>query len=154
MRLALAFVKSVALYLAAVIGGLTLFLVLAPLFGFLSDDPPTLDSDRSFPAMGWAEFWDNFARMVEVGLFLVTILVVPGVLCVLAIRGLERVTSSSLVVRLGGSLIAALLTGYWMFGANWYIGAGLPMLIVAVGLGALAGAWFIPRRPTSSAQGA
>ena len=151
MRLAVGFVKSVALYLAIVIGGLTLFLVLAPLFGLLSDNEPAM---RSFPAIGWAEFWDNFGRMVEVGLFLVTVLVLPGVLCVLAIRGLERVTASAFVVRFGGSLISALATGYWMFSANWYIGAGLPVLILAICLGALAGAWSIPRRPTSGAQGA
>jgi hypothetical protein len=45
MRLLLRFLKAVALYLATVVGGVTLFLIFAPLFGYLPY------SDR--PGPGW-----------------------------------------------------------------------------------------------------
>jgi len=92
--------------------------------------------------------------MLNVGLFFAVLFAIAGVVCVASVRLLERFVHRPVPVRIGGGLISALVTGYWMLGAGWYIAAGLALLILAVALGALAGSWYLPRRADISGAGA
>ena len=149
MRVVLRFLGSVGLYLAVVIGGVTLFLILAPLFGYLPySDRPGPGWFASFPALGWLQFWSNAWAMLNYGLFLGVLFIILSMIGVLVIRGIEHVIRRPVIVRALAATVAALVAGYWMLGAGWYISAGVPLLVIAVIFGALAGAWALPvRRP-------
>jgi hypothetical protein len=147
MRVLLRFVKSVALYLATVVGGVTLFLIFAPLFGYLPySDRPGPGWFAQFPALSWGQFWSNAWGMLGYGLFLAILFLIPAGLGVLLIMGLERVVSHSLTRRGLAALVAAVAAGWWMLGAGWYISAGMPLLVAAILLGAIAGGWLIVDR--------
>jgi hypothetical protein len=150
MHIVLRFAKSLALYLATVAGGVTLFLILAPLFGYLpcSDRPGPGTFDR-FPALGWQAFWANAWDMLGYGLFLGLLFLIPGAVGVLLIRGVERVVRRLLALRLLAATIAAGVAGGWMLGAGWYIAAGPALLAVAVALGAFAGGWLLTGRAST-----
>lgn len=139
------FLRSLALYLAVVVGGVTLFLVLVPLLGYLPySDRPGPGWYGVFPALGWYAFWKNAGEMLGYGLFLGLLFIVPGAVALLIIRGIERWLPFSTVVRILEILLAALFAGGWMLSAGWYIAAGWPLVALALVLGAVAGAWVIP----------
>jgi hypothetical protein len=140
-------VLSTALYLAVVAGGLTIFLSLAPLFGYLPySDRPGAGWYGHFPAIGWTDFWRNSWQMLGYGLFVAMLLAIGGVVCVLSIRAAERVRAPQWILRTFGGLLSAVVTGYFTLGAGWYISLSEPGLLVAVLLGAMAGALVLPRR--------
>lgn len=147
MRVLARFVRSLALYLLVVVGGVTVFLILAPLFGYLPySDRPGPGWYARFPAMGWGEFWANTWGMLKFGLFFGILFLIPGALGVLLIRGVEQVVRHRMARRGVAALIAALAAGWWMVGAGWYISASVPMLVLAVLLGAIAGAALLASR--------
>ena len=150
----LRFLRSLALYVALLTGGVTLFLVLSPLFGYLPySDRPGPGWFGTFPAIGWRDFWANAWEMVGTGLFLGLMAVIPCAVAVLIVRAAERWVRRPMVVRFLSGFLAALFAGYWMLGAGWYIAAGFPLLIVAVILGAAAGVWVVPDRSRKVVQG-
>ena len=154
MRATLRFLRSTGLYIAIVIGGVTLFLILAPVVGYLPySDRPGPGWFASFPALTWSQFFSNAWGMIGYGVFLGILFIVPSALGVLIIRGIEHVAPRPLIVRSLGAVIAAVIAGYWMLGAGWYIAAGTPLLVIAVVSGALAGAWVVPVRRRHDAQG-
>ena len=139
--------KGTLLYLAIVAGGLTLFLVLAPIFGYLPySDRPGPGWYGHFPALGWSEFWSNALEMLSYGTFIALLIAIGGGVCVLLIRLAERFGAPLLAVRLAGGLLTAIVTGWFVLGAGWYIALGLPAWITATTLGLIAGAWILPRR--------
>ena len=149
------FVKSVALYLGVVAGGLTVFLILAPLFGYLPySDRPGPGWHGSFPALGWADFWANAVQMASFGIFIALLIALGGAIVVGIIRLTERFHAPLLAVRVGGAILSALVTAYFVMGAGWYIALGLPAWIVSILLGALAGGWFLPRHASPRVVGA
>ncbi|MEO7360145.1 MAG: hypothetical protein ABI120_07440 [Gemmatimonadaceae bacterium] len=139
------------MYLAVVAGGLTIFLSLAPLVGYLPySDRPGAGWFGRFPAVGWTDFWRNSWQMLGYGVFIATLLAIGGVVCVLCIRATERMGAPDWILRSVGGLLSAVITGYFILGAGWYISLGQPGLIVAVLLGAIAGALVLPRRRHTS----
>ena len=146
MSVLLRFLKSLALYLATVAGGVTLFLIVAPLFGYLAySDRPGPGWFGAFPALSWNQFWANAGGMLGYGVFLGILFLIPGAVAVLIIGGIERFVRHQVLVRVLAAVVAALGAGYWMLGAGWYIAAGPALLVVAIILGGLAGAWFLVR---------
>ena len=140
-------VKATAVYLLVVAGGLTLFLILSPLFGYLPySDRPGPGWFGRFPAVGWAEFWSNAWRMLSYGAFIALLIAIGGALCALLIRGAEYFRAPVLAVRIGGGLVTAVVTAWFVMGAAWYIALGLAGWVVSIGLGLVAGAWILPRR--------
>jgi hypothetical protein len=134
------FVRSFALFLLIAVGGATLLLILAPLFGYLPySDRPGPGWYARFPAMGWNEFWTNGWSMLGFGLFFAFVFLVPGALAVLLIQGFEYFVRNRIARRAAATLIAALGAAWWMLGAGWYISAGMPLVVLAVLLGAFAG---------------
>ncbi len=147
MRVLLRFLKSLAFYLGTVAGGVTLFLIIAPLFGYLSySDRPGPGWFGGFPTLGWQQFWANAGDMLGYGAFLGLLFLIPGAIAVLIIRGIERFVRHQVLARVLAAMVAALGASYWMFGAGWYISAGRVLLVIAVALGGIAGAWFLVRQ--------
>lgn len=147
MRVLLRFLKSPALYLVTVGGGVTLFLIITPVFGYLSySDRPGPGWFGAFPALSWKPFWTNALGMLGYGAFLGILFLIPGAVVVLIVRGIERFVRYQVLARVLAALVAALAAGCWMLGAGWYIAAGPELLFVAVFLGGLAGAWFLVRQ--------
>lgn len=138
-------VRVVLAWLGVVIGGLTLFLALAPLFGYLPySDRPGPGWYGRFPAVGWAEFWLHAWEMAGAGAFFAILFILPATLLVLAVRACETMGMRAGVVRVVAALLSALVSGYWAMAAAWYI-AGAPVLgLLAIALGAVAGACVLP----------
>jgi hypothetical protein len=91
--------------------------------------------------------------MAGIGLFLGILLIIPAAVCLLAIRGLEYFTHRLAVLRPTAAVLSAFVSAYWMAGAGWYIAAGQSLLWVAAALGAVAGAWLLPRKTPDIASG-
>jgi hypothetical protein len=150
--LVMRFIAALAKYAAFVVGGVTLFLILAPVVGYLPySDRPGAGWHASFPALGLREFLANARDMLGLGLFLGILFVIPGAVGLLAIRGFERLSRHAWTRRIGAAAIAAATAGYWMLGAGWYIAAGVPLLVIATILGAVAGGWLLASAPRQAA---
>ena len=148
------FVRSVALYLATVAGGLTLFLILAPLFGYLPySDRPGPGWHGTFPAMGWNEFWRNAYGMLAFGAFIAILIALGGAIIVALMRTAEHFRLPLLGVRISGAIVSGLITAYFVLGAGWYISLGIAGWIVAIVLGVVAGGWLLPDRPRPPGSG-
>jgi len=148
VRAVVRFLRSTSLFLLIVGGGVTLFLIFAPLFGYLPySDRPGPGWYGRFPAMGWSEFWLNAWGMLGYGLFLAIVFPIPGAVGVLLIRGFECVVRNRTARRATATLIAALAAGWWMLGAGWYIAAGTPLLVVSIVLGAITGGALLASPP-------
>ena len=148
MRALVRFFRSLALFLLVVVGGVTLFLILAPLFGYLPySDRPGPGWYGRFPAMGWSEFRASSWDMLGFGLFLGIVFPVPGAAGVLLIRAFECAVRNRTARRGAATLIAALAAGWWILGAGWYISAGLPLLVLATLLGAVMGGALLASPP-------
>jgi len=148
MRALVRFFRSLALFLLVVVGGVTLFLILAPLFGYLPySDRPGPGWYGRFPAMGWSEFRASSWDMLGFGLFLGIVFPVPGAAGVLLIRAFECAVRNRTARRGAATLIAALAAGWWILGAGWYISAGLPLLVLATLLGAVTGGALLASPP-------
>src|SRR5262245_5972585 len=107
----LRFLSDVGRYLAVVAGGLTVFLVFAPLFGYV----PYSDGNPTSPKAGWAAVYTYAPRMLSFGAFLALLIAAGGVLSVGLIRLAERVHAPILVVRIAGGLLTALITAYFVW---------------------------------------
>jgi hypothetical protein len=152
MRIVGRFAVSLALYLAVVAGGVTLFLILAPVVGYLPySDRPGPGWFARFPALGWRAFWTNAWGMLEYGTFLAILFLIPGAAGLLLIRGVERLVRHQAVRRALAACVAAAAAGWWMLGAGWYIAAGPALFWLAVALGAVAGGWLLPARTPGGA---
>ena len=140
-------VRSTALYLAVVVGGLTTFLILSPLAGYLPySDRPGAGWFGRFPAIGWTEFWSNTWQMLGFGAFIALLIAIGGMVSVVCIRAIERARAPLWAVRAVGGLITGVITGYFVLGASWYLALSQAGVVVAVILGGIAGAFVLPHR--------
>lgn len=155
MSVLLRFLKSLTVYLVTIAGGVTLFLIIAPLFGYLAySDRPGSGWFGAFPALSWTQFWANAAGMLGYGAFLGILFLIPGAVAVLIIGGIERFVRHRVLARALAALVGALGAGYWMLGAGSYISAGPALLFLALFLGGLAGAWSLVRQRQVPDRGA
>jgi hypothetical protein len=92
--------------------------------------------------------------MLGYGGFIALLIALGGALCTLLILGAERLGASVLAVRIGGGLVTALVTAWFVMGAGWYIALGLPAWVLSIVLGLLAGAYILPRGRRADAAGA
>lgn len=146
VRLLARFVASVAVYLGVVVGGVTLFLVIAPVVGYLPySDRPGPGWYGTFPALGWSEFWSNAGTMLEYGLFFATIMSQFAVVAVLVVRGMERVGRSPFVIRSVAAALVGAISLYGIAGVGWYVSLGAPAVLLGCALGIFTGGCLLPR---------
>jgi hypothetical protein len=141
----LRFLRAFVLYLGIVIGGITLFLMLAPLVGYLPySDRPGSGWFGVFPALGWQAFWGNAWRMLEMGVGFARLFVRPAMILAVVMLLFERLCHQRTVVRVLGGTLGGLIAGYFMLAIGWYIAADSSLLVLAVLLGAVAGITMLP----------
>lgn len=136
----LRFLYDVARYLALVVGGITLFLIFAPLFGYV----PYSDGNASSPKAGWGGVYAYAPRVLSFGAFLALLIAVGGILSVGLIRLAERMHAPVLVIRVGGGLLTAIITAYFVWAGGWFIALPRPAVFLGTVLGLVAGAWLLP----------
>ena len=138
-RLIWAVLKSTFVYCLLVAGGLTLFLILSPVFGYLPySDRPGPGWHGSFPALTWREFWANTGSMLEFGLFFAILLAPAGAICTLVVRGLGAASFPPLMRHVLAGVAAIVVTGYFVAAIGWYVALGVPGLVVSITFGVAA----------------
>jgi hypothetical protein len=139
--------RGTVICLLVVVGGMTLFLILAPFVGYVAygDRPPP--GFYGLPShIRWGDVPALILDKLGYGLFFL-IMTAPGALfCAIAIRALERIPSRPALVRVVGGVLGAIVMGFCMLSAAGSVNMALPAWLVSVALGALAGAWAMPRR--------
>ncbi|SRR6266568_2720746 len=144
--------RSTLIYELITFGGLTLFLILASLFGYLPySDRPGPGWYGRFPALGWSEFWSSAGHMISIGAFFAVIALQFAVPCALLIVAAHRLVRWPAVVYAAGVLLSAAVTFYLMPALGWYVALGAPAMWVGIVLGALAGYLFVPLRASVAA---
>lgn len=134
---------------AVLAGGITVFLMVAPLFGYLPySDRPGPGWYGRFPTMSLEQFAEHALNMLGHGLFLALLLPIPALMVVGIVRVCEAWFGRGGAMPAVGALVGGLVGGLWMLMAGWYISAGAPLFSLAVVLGALAGGAVAPRRVT------
>lgn len=125
-----------------VAGGITVFLALSPVFGYLAY------SDRPGPGwyggIGWAQMPAVVAGALDFGAFFSLLFLIPATVALLATRSLERVIRRKRVRLAGGALVSGAVAGYLTMGAGWYISAGSALLVLGAALGVAAGVLVLP----------
>ena len=151
MRLVKSFLVDLGRLLILVTGGVTIFLIFAPLFGYLPySDRPGPGWYGSFPAMTFGEFTSNAWDMTVNGAFLAVLFIIPGSVAVLSFWTLRRFVRRPWLLRGTSALLVAAISTYWMLGAGWYIAAGFALVALAGILGLLAGMWLASRSSPST----
>ena len=134
-------------FTAVLVGGITVFLILAPVFGYLPySDRPGPGWFGRFPAMSLGQFAEHALSMLSHGLFLALLMPIPALMCVTIVRVCEAWFGRGGAMPAVGALVGGLLGVLWMLLAGWYISAGGPLYLLAVVLGAVAGGAVVPRR--------
>ncbi len=151
LRSALRYLRGIAgatlRFTAIVSGGVTLFLIFAPVVGYLPySDRPGPGWFGSFPAISPSQFFENSLSMLSTGLFLALLLLLPALVCTLTVRLIEALLRRPPIAQVVGGLCGGVLGGYWMTGAGWYISAGEALFWLALVLGVGAGVGAVPRR--------
>jgi hypothetical protein len=99
----------------------------------------------------WGSFRLFVLDQLGYGLYFV-IMTAPGALAsAIVIRALELDTNPPVPMRITGGIVCAIATGCCMLIAAGTINMALPGWIVSIALGALAGAWAMPRPRASLA---
>jgi len=147
LRFILNLILSTLIFLAVVPGGLTLLLILVPLFGYIPySDRPGPGWYGKFPAMSLDQFWTNAIDTVGIGAFYAVFLALGGLLVVVLIRVMELFKAEIFTVRIIGGFFSAVVTAYFSAAAGWYFAMGYLGWITTIVLGALAGSWLLPRK--------
>lgn len=137
--------RTVLAYVGVVAGGLTLFLMLTPLFGYLAySDRPGPGWLGRFPAMGWGEIWRHAGSMISIGAFIAILYVIPGLFLLGLVRLAESRGAPPRRVRAGAAVVSAAFAGYWTMGVGWYYNGSPPVVVAGIALGAAAGWWVLP----------
>jgi hypothetical protein len=138
----LRFLRAFALYLVIVIGGLTLFLIVIPLVGYvLYGDRPGPGWYGVMPTFSWhgiqetLGFSQVFARLFAFPTAIITALVLL----------FERICDNQAVTRIIGGVLGAIAAAFVMYVMAWIMSPGSVLLLVALCLGAIAGGTALPQ---------
>jgi hypothetical protein len=136
---------SVLIYLAVVDGGSVLYMIIATavrgLIGYNGHTlpPETLEHPLSSFAqyvlslLGFGVFFGLFG-FLEIGAACASVTFFAFVYC-----------KSPVIVRSVSGLAAAVASGFWMLGAVWYVAGHDETVWITTALGAITGAWLLPR---------
>ena len=139
--------RSVGLYLLLVVGGSVCFLSLAPVFGYLPySDRPGPGWIGKFPGIGWADFWQGVAYMINWALLLLPYAMVAGLIVFALARLLERVKIPRVIVAIVAALVGGFVSGYVVLGIGWYIAIAAAPVYFASVLGLVFGGFLLPKR--------
>jgi hypothetical protein len=137
---------SVLIYLAVVDGGSVLYMIIATAVrGLIAYNAHALGPETlGHPLSSFAQY---VLGLVGFGLFF-------GLFGFLEIgAGCAAVTffaliycESPVVVRSISGITTALVSGFWMLGAVWYVAGHDETVWITTALGAITGAWLLPRR--------
>lgn len=154
-RFLLDFLRSAGIYELVTYGGLTLFLALAPLVGYLPySDRPGPGWYGHFPALGWSAFWGNAGQMAGFGLFFAILALQFALPCAVCVVVADRYLRRRWLSRLIAILLFGAITLYIMPAAGWYISLGAPSIWIGSGLGSLGGFLAAPKQKAPIAAGA
>ena len=114
-RFLLDFLRSAGIYELVTYGGLTLFLALAPLVGYLPySDRPGPGWYGHFPALGWSAFWGNAGQMAGFGLFFAILALQFALPCAVCVVVADRYLRRRWLSRLIAILLFGAITLYIM----------------------------------------
>ena len=144
--------RGTLLCLLIVAGGETLFLILAPLVGYIPyGDRPQPGFHPITGPITWSAFGSFALDQLGYGFYFL-IMTAPGaLLCAIVIRALELIPDRPRLVRTVGGVVCAIVTGFSMLIVSGTINMAFPPWLFSVVLGALAGAWAMPRRRAAPA---
>jgi hypothetical protein len=137
---------SVLIYLAVVDGGSVLYMIIATAVrGLIAYNthalpPETLGHPLSSFAryalnlLGFGLFFGVFG-FLEIGAACAAVTFFAFIYC-----------ESAVVVRSVSGIATALASGFWMLGAVWYVVGHDETVWITTALGAITGAWLLPRR--------
>lgn len=145
-RLLLDFFRSVVKFLLVAVGGTALFLIVAPVLGYVPyGDRPGPGMHFEPLSLSWQALLVNAELVLGWSLLLSIYDVVVAIFLIAVIRGLERISLPRIGVRIAGGVVGGILSGYVTFGVGWYIGIGVPAILVSLLLGATCGSFILPR---------
>jgi hypothetical protein len=140
----LRFLKSLGIYLLVVLGGTILFIALSPLLNYLaySDRPGPGFAERKQP-FSYSELLAGLRFGAGYAVLMVPYAAFIGILCILVVRGLEKVRLHRYAVSAVAGAIFLFATGYLALAMGWYIAAGAPLIVFTAVLGSITGALLI-----------
>jgi hypothetical protein len=148
----LRFLRLLFLYCLIVTGGTTLFLIIAPIIGYLPY------SDR--PGSGWLgmfaglfqdAFWSTMKFAIGTGIFMLLVIVCPGAIITTIMLWLEHIHVKPVILRTIGGILGGLVAVYTVLAISWYIAADILLLVMMVLLGAVAGVTVLPHKNVTRA---
>ena len=148
------FLSVVGRYLITVVGGTGLFMLVAPIVGYLAygDRPGPVWHTRPLQ-LDWRAFGHYLVGMLLPWLLYLAVdgLVVAAIASVV-VRLAQRLNPRVLLVRALGATVSTTLTFFLLAGLGWYISLGWAAGIVGSLLAAYFGAFQLPnRRPVAAA---
>ena len=99
----------------------------------------------------WSAFRAFVLDQLGYGLYFALMTAPGAVVCAIVIRALELIPDRPALVRIVGGVVCAIVTGFSMLIVAGTINMAIPPWLFSIVLGALAGAWAMPRRRVSSA---
>jgi len=139
--------KTIGKYLVTVVGGTVLFLIISPVTGYVGySDRPGPGWRGGLFEITWQGFIGNAIEMIQWGLFLAIYAIVMAVALFAVIRLLEKLRVHKIAIAIIGATLSGFLSGYIVLGIGWYIAIGTPAVTASMLLGALFGAFQLPKR--------
>jgi hypothetical protein len=136
---------SVLIYLAVVDGGSVLYMIIATAVrGIIAYNQHALPAETlESPLSSFAQY---VLGLLSFGLFfgLFGFLEI-GAACAAVTFFAFIYCENPIVVRSVSGIATALASGFWMLGAVWYVAGHDETVWVTTGLGAITGAWLLPR---------
>ena len=137
--------KTFAQYALVVVGGLTAFMILSPIVGYLPySDRPGPGWHAFFPAFTLTELWHLTVYMTGFASFVLWAAVLYITPVIVLTRVVERFGVRLGVVRAVGATAMGVMTWWIVCGVGWFIAIGLVPVIVATVLAIAYGWWLLP----------
>lgn len=139
--------KTFGQYALVVVGGLTAFMILSPVVGYLPySDRPGPGWYGFFPTFTLAELWDLTVYMAGFTSFVLWTAVFYITPLIVLTRVAERLGVRSGAVRVVGATAMGVMTWWIVCGVGWFIAIGLVPVIVATLLAIVFGVWLLPSK--------